>query len=190
VARLRGSSFRSFPRSQKRKTSWDIGPETTGNGGGQSVSSTIAQLAGVGSQVVADGPTLVRTRGEIVGYLSTATAKHDGFHGAFGIAVATSAAFTAGVASVPTPLSEEDWDGWLYHRYVAVHSAGPIVDAAVSLQSDAVHNVGAAFRFEVDSKAMRKLTIGQTMYACIEMVITGTAVMRWFFNCRTLVKLP
>ena len=47
-------------------------------------------------------------------FLSAATSALDGFNGAFGIGLVTRQALAVGVSAVPTPLDEEDWDGWLY----------------------------------------------------------------------------
>ena len=78
---------------------------------------------------------LIRTRGEFLIFLHSATALAHGYHGAFGIAKATTVAITAGAASVPTPITEENWDGWLYHRYFSVLSAGPIAAATAAQEA-------------------------------------------------------
>ena len=189
MAPLRRSGFRTT-RSASRKTSWAVGPETGASGAAQGISGSIAELAASAAQALQDGLTLVRTRGELVLWLKTATAVGDGFHGAFGIAQATSAAFLAGAASLPTPLTEEDWDGWLYHRYFNIQSPGPIAVATASQEVLQVNNVAAGLRIEVDSKAMRKSSVDEAIYAAIEVVEVGTATMNWAFNCRLLCKLP
>ena len=178
-----------YPRSSVRhRSSWEAGPETSGGGAAQVISSSIAELAGTAVQATVDGLTVIRTRGELMLYVETASLQGNGFHGAFGIAKATSAAVLAGAASVPTPITEEAWDGWLYHRYFHIHSAGPIAVATAAQEALQVNNVCAALRIEVDSKAMRKQDIDEAIYAAIEVTEVGTASMRWSFNCRLLVK--
>jgi len=188
---IRGLRSRSsFARSSRRKSSWGFGPATSTDGESQSLSASAAILAGQAVSILADGQTLVRTRGDFNIFLQTAGTQADGFSGAFGIGVATTAAITAGVASVPTPITEETWDGWLYHRYFSVICAEPIAVATTSKIGAQVHDVAAALRFEVDSKAMRKLTQDQTIYAVIEVIEIGVATARWAFNSRMLFKLP
>jgi len=185
-----GSRSLRYPRtSVRRRSSWEFGPETSGGGGLQTLTASIAQLAGTAVQATEDGQTLIRTRGELLLYLSSAASDTEGYHGAFGIAKATSAAVLAGAASVPTPITEEAWDGWLYHRYIHLMTAGPIAAATAAQEALQNSNVTAALRVEIDSKAMRKSDVNEAFYACIEMVEIGTAVLRWHFNSRMLFKL-
>ena len=192
MARLRRSGFpTSLGRSQRRKTSWTVGPETGVNGATQVITASGSVLATTAVITTMDGITLVRTRGELVLLLGIAAAQGDGFHGAFGIGQVSSPAFTAGVGSVPTPLTEEDWDGWLYHRYFGLFSGGPLATATAADQQSQVNSTSAALRLDVDSKAMRKSEIDMTFYAAIEVVELGTASsMEFAFNSRMLVKLP
>ena len=192
MANLRRSRFpTSSARSSRRKTSWTVGPETSVNGATQVITASSAVLATTGAAVAEDGLTLVRTRGELVCLLGISASQGDGFHGAFGIGVATLAAFTAGIGSVPTPLTEEDWNGWLYHRYFGLFSGGPIAAATAAQQGDQVNSTSAALRVEVDSKAMRKLSMDMIVYAAVEVVELGAASsMEFAFNSRLLVKLP
>ena len=74
--------------------------------------------------------TIVRTYGLLSLMLRSATAIGDGFTGAFGIGKATAAAFTAGIASLPTPLMEVDWDGWLVHQFFDVRTGIDTSDGA------------------------------------------------------------
>ena len=185
------ANFRSsrsiLTRSPKRRTSWEVGPETGTSGSPQLLSSTVAQLATTAVATAIDSLTQVRLRGELVINLLTAAAQGDGFHGAFGIAKATTAAVVAGIASLPQLITEEAWDGWLYFRYFSVLSGG-IIAQGVSADEDIVNSVTAALRVEVDSKAMRKFDINESLFAAIEVVEIGTATANWSFNCRTLVK--
>jgi len=186
MARLRGSRF---PRTGARhRSSWGVGPATTAGGAGQSLVSSTADLGGTAVSVGLDNLTLIRTRGEFVAFLKTSASDANGFHGAFGIAKATSAAILAGVASVPTPITEQDWEGWLYHRYFSIFSGGPIAAATAAQEALQVNNVCAALRIEVDSKAMRKSDIDEGFYCAVEIVEVGTATMSWTFNSRMLFK--
>ena len=133
---------------------------------------------------------MVRTRGELVFWLTSATAINNGYHGAIGIANFTSAAVAVGVTALQAPLDEDDWDGWLYHRYFSCMSAGLIVAAAVSLDPSLVHPTTSAVRIEVDSKAMRKTPESTSLVVSVQMVLVGTAAASWTFNSRVLDKLP
>ena len=116
-------SRRGFNRghpSQRRRSSWEEGT------GGTSVNSfTASQSAFLGSALAIsqDGLTLARTRGYVRAILTTSTGANDGFSGAIGIGIATTAAVTAGAASVPTPITEQDWEGWIWWNPFSVQSA-------------------------------------------------------------------
>ena len=183
-------SPRSFARSPRRKTAWEVGPETAGLGGPQELIVSSSNLAGTSTVFLFDGDTHVRLRGELLLFLKLATAAGDGFHGAFGVGIATTPAIVAGIASLPTPLDEEAWDGWLYHRYFSLFAGGTIAAATAQQQADGVNATTAALRLEVDSKAMRKTAVDMGMFAIIQVVEHGGSTMEWSFNCRTLIKLP
>ena len=188
---LRQSRFRmSSGRSQRRKTSWSLGPKTGANGTGIAVVASGSTMGGIGAQAVLDGITVVRIRGELLFTISTASALEDGMFGAFGIGIAFNPAFTAGIGSVPTPISEEFQDNWFYHRYFTCIANGAISAAGVSLSAGQQDPTSACIRVEVDSKAMRKLNIGDTIYAALEVTEVGTVTARWAFNSRMLVKQP
>ena len=185
-----GSRNSKFPRTSVRhRSSWEVGPETSGGGGQQSLSSSIAQIAGTAVQATVDGQTLIRTRGELVVYVTAVTNSGEGFFGAFGIAKATSAAVLAGVASVPTPATEDAWDGWLYHRYLTIVSGGPIAAATAAQEQNQGNANLSSMRLEVDSKAMRKIDVNEAFYAVLEVTELGTATLVWHFNSRMLFKL-
>jgi len=185
----RGSLLRRpFPRSQRRKSSWDAGPASTGTGGVQTISTTASTLMGVGQLAGEDGLTVVRIRGELLLYLDSATAGVNGLHGAFGIGVIGAPAFTAGVGSVPTPITEADWNGWMYYQNFAIMSAAPL-DGGVSADQDSINARSAVARIQVDTKAMRKIGLNEIVFAAIDTTLVGTASMRVFFNSRMLAKL-
>jgi len=188
VARSRGFPLRSRSPT-RRKTSWTVGPQSGVDGASISITASAAVLMGVGSAATEDGLTIVRTRGELLFFLTASTTGGGGFFGAFGIGIANTPAFTAGVASLPTPITEDDWDGWLYHRFLTVGSGGAI-DAGVSADVDMVNASAASVRVEIDSKAMRKINLNETLFAALEVTEVGTATARIFVNSRILVKIP
>jgi len=192
VARLRGSGSRTrFASSQRRKSSWGIGVQTGADGAPQAIAASMAQIATGGVTALNDGLTIVRTRGELLIWVeAVSVAAGNGFHGAFGIAIATQQAFIAGAASLPQPIDEEDWDGWLFHKYFGVFAGGLVAAGTAADQANQVNNVSAAVRIEIDSKAMRKMNTDQTVYGTIQVVELGTAAMKWAVNSRMLSKLP
>ena len=176
----RGNTRLGLGRNQglRRKTAWGIGP---GSSAATAISSTTAVLIGAGAVSTGDGQTVVRLRGELLLTLITATGSLDGFRGAFGIGIVQNPAFTAGIGSVPTPVTEAADENWLYHRFFTI---------VANISTEADFGLSAAMRLEVDSKAMRKFDSGVTLYAALEVTEVGAAVMDASFDSRVLVKLP
>ena len=119
--------------------------------------------------------TLVRVRGYFEALILSATSVGDGFFGAIGMGVATSAAITAGIGSLPTPITEEDWDGWMLHRYFGCR--GGIVGDSGDSGWEAL---------QLDSKAMRKIAEDESLYWAVEVIETGTATMQLVGSARVL----
>jgi len=169
-----------FPRTSvgtRRKTEWDFGPGGTGV---TSLSATGSTALGSSIQLT-EKATIVRLRGRMNGFLTIASSGGDGFHGALGIGVFNLPAIVAGVASLPTPLTELAWDGWLYHQFFDVHAHSAV---------EAEFNDSTTFDYEVDSKAMRIMeATDQALLALVEVVEIGTATMNIFFESRVLFKL-
>ena len=174
---------RSLP-ALRRKTVWGLGPE-----------AALTPLTGSAvngwslfSFPIVQGATLIRTRGEIMLWLTAATALNDGFRGAVGIAVTTVSAATIGATAIPSPITDDDWDGWLWHHYFSLRAPGPIVQAAVALQTD--NSLTSSVRYEIDSKAMRKIPDSEfAIVGVLEVALTGTAVMAYEAQTRLLAKL-
>ena len=165
------------PGRSRRKSEWFQGPGGTAV---TSVSSSTSTFLGSAVQTTAIEETLVRTRGILDCFLTSATSPGDGFFGAFGIGRATAAAVAGGVTTVPTPITELGWDGWLYHTFISCHESS----------ADEAGSGSSVFRIEVDSKAMRILQNDENFYAALEVIEIGTAAMSVFFDCRMLTKLP
>ena len=186
MGRSRGSFRGRSPVRQRRRTGWTVGP-----GGATEANITASSVTILGSGIVTtlDGHTIARIRGEFMAYLISATAVNDGFGCALGIGLVTEDAFDVGATAVPDPLTEMEWDGWMYHRLFAIRAPGVIVGAA-SEDADNVMATTSAIRFEVDTKAMRKFEERMALIAVLEVVENGTAVMQVNFNSRMLLFLP
>jgi len=135
-----------------------------------------------------DGNTVVRIRGGYSLSLVDAAADNDGFSTVgIGIGVVTINAFAAGAASVPGPLTDIGWEGWMYHKIVA---------GLKSINGGAANetwgNSGSAFiREDIDSKAMRKLDSDVVLVGVVEMgTEVGTATAHFSADTRILFKLP
>jgi len=183
MGRIQSVSHRGFPRSQARKTAWEEG---TGDTTVTPVTASGSVFVGLAAASLADGITIIRTRGFFKVYQRVSTSAGDGFSGIFGIGVATFAAVSAGIASVPTPITEMSDENWLYLQMFDVRS-GQIFSSG---GAPGAEQNGIVHSFEIDSKAMRKFPSGMAIYAAIEVVETGTATMEVVHNSRTLLKLP
>ena len=177
MAQPRRSGFRRT--SARRKTSWAFGPTDVDT----SLATTQTTLWTTFIALTVPEVTIVRIRGMASAYLQSATAVGDGFRGAVGIALVTAEAITAGVASVPTPLGDDDWDGWIWHSYFDVR-------AVTSTIADGVNAGGAVVRIPIDSKAMRIWNDNLRLFGVWEVVESGTAVAEAVASTRVLVKLP
>ena len=169
-------------RVPRRLKSWDFGPGTN------VAQAQFTAITGViltdALSVIQDGATLLRLRGQLIYMLDTTSALTGGFTGAFGIGIATQAAVAAGAASVPLPVDEQDFDGWIFWRPFSMKS----VTATIADGSNAV---SVSERVDVDTKAMRKLREGDSIYAALQITSeVGSAVMQVFFDSRILIALP
>jgi len=97
--------------------------------------------------------------------------------GAIGMGIVSDQAFAAGVASVPGLWDDPQWDGWYVWRSFAFHYEF----------HDATSTGLASLEFEVDSKAMRKVTDNETCVVVVES--EGSAALEAFVGVRTLFKL-
>jgi len=173
VARRSGFSPR---RSSGVARDWGAGP---GSSVVTSRSSSGQDILGAGVQTTGSELTLLRTRGIFEIFLLSATSAGDGFFGAVGIGVFTDQAFTAGVASLPLPLSDTFSNVWLWHSFFSVHAgvAGGLGAGAEAHQ-----------RIMIDSKAMRKFDANQVITCVAEYVELGTAQASVFMDSRILFQ--
>ena len=184
---LRGLSRGRQGSIPRRKTSWAVGPGQVGFQAQITASSSVIVASSL--SIGEDGVTLARLRGQLLLYLSSATAGANGFTGAFGIGTGSLASVIAGAASVPGPITEQSWDGWLYWHVVHMVTASPL-DGGAASDRDQLNGFTAVQRLEVDSKAMRKLEFEMSVFAVLEVVEIGTATLNWAFDSRALFMLP
>ncbi len=122
--------------------------------------------------------TVIRTRGFFSVNTDQVAASEDQI-GAFGIAVVNARARAAGVASIPGPFTDAIWDGWFVYQ-----SFGQQFTFLTAAGFDPL----SAVRYEIDSKAMRKV---EGSDEDIVMVIENAHATNGFevmFNTRFLVK--
>ncbi len=110
------------------------------------LSTTQAALGGIGI-TVSSRSTLLRIRGNIL-VKATPDAIGDDAVAGLGIAIVSTDALVVGGTSLPGPLGDPDWPGWIWHQYV------PLMAGSASLGGD---DIGSFVRVPVDSKAMRKM---------------------------------
>ena len=122
-----------------------------------------------------DQATIVRTRGQVVIKLGTYVADLS-ISGAYGVAIVSSDAFAAGIASIPGPFDDADWDGWYVWRSFGGHYE--VKGGESSLLG--------SWHYEVDSKAMRRIGPNQTLVMIAESQAGEFAIG---MHLRTLMKL-
>ena len=120
-------------------------------------------------------PTVVRSRG-LVSIKPTSIAASLTMSGAWGIGVVSQQAFAAGLASIPGPFTDAQWDGWFAWGAIIQHFA---FHSGVAAEIDSVEHV-------VDSKAMRKISQNEIM---ILMVESQGGAFDIGLHVRTLFKL-
>ena len=166
------------PRSPRRLTDW-IGGSSAVPSEEVAVSGQSAVLLSSFDTRVAAAPqapfTIVRIRGHLT-VMPTVTSTSVQIRGAYGICIVNGEAFDAGIASVISPWSESFDDRWMYHVFFNV-----------SFVFNANGPADAHYNEPIDSKAMRKMEIGDVLIAVIENASSnGCSVQQ---NFRTLVKL-
>ncbi len=170
---------RALPRSRPRGrlTEWGPGPTFV-----DSTSASTASILSTTVAVVAEKVTIVRVRGSFHFFLTAGTAIGDGFRFGLGIGVIETAAIAAGVGSLPTPITEVGWRGWLYHEFFDLRVLSTTLGDGV--------NAGVAhYRAVIDSKAMRIQGSDQSLFAVYETVESGAAVVEVQGETRILDKL-
>ena len=181
MARQTRRSSGGFARASRRLTAWTSGP------GGDDIAFDTFSTGATGSQIIGSGITptvnaltVVRIRGMFQIRLSTADAGGSGFTYAVGIGMVTSDAFGIGVTAIPKPFDDQGWPGWLWHHFGVIKAPQEVLDL----------NQVQASTVEIDSKAMRKFRVNETLMAVIQFGEVATATVAGELVTRVLVKLP
>ena len=164
----------------RRKSTWGFGGDSSA--GTVAISAITGTILGTGAVALLEGLTIVRTRGEILMWLSAVGTAQDGISGALGLCIVSENAFAVGSTAVPHPITDIAWDGWYWWH--AVNLFAPSTTQAT------LDRVIASQRLEVDSKAMRKIKLSDTVALVWEGVTeVGVVTVNVRFALRQLAKL-
>ena len=119
--------------------------------------------------------TIIRTRLECY-FASDQTAASETPNGSMGFIVVSDQAVAAGAASIPGSLTNTD-DDWYVHQ--------PMLKDVVSLTSVGVQ-FDAFIRYQIDSKAMRKIGVNEDTAVMFDSTADGAILQ---INGRALIKL-
>ena len=163
------SRFSARVRAPKRVTEWVSSADQ-----GWVVVSAGAKLLSQSSAGLGN-TTIVRVRGQLSVKPNISTADQD-IVGAYGIGIVSDQAFAAGATSLSGPWSDSDWGGWLVWmpismRYEFQDGTGALITSVSQV---------------IDSKAMRKVQMNETLVVMIESQAIAFDVADPF---RLLVKL-
>ena len=166
--------------SSRRQTGWSIGP---GQGPGIQITAAGSTLWVLGSQALVAGLTTIRIRGMLTVNLAVTTSVGDGFDSVMaGICIVSENAFNAGIGSVPTPIQDISWDGWMWHMILGRFRGASTTEVARAPME--------AGRFVIDSKAMRKIKSTDVLIGVLEAgTETGTSTLEFSADTRILDKL-
>ena len=177
MARRSGALVAVRGRAPRRQTAWISSVDETAFTG---LSGNAAVLAGAGLNAagLALRPfTVVRVRG-LFSCKSDQIANIEEPFGAVGFAVVSDDAAAVGITAVPDPVTDEGSDLWYSLTF---WSAGFTISSAVGIAR-------GMQTFEIDSKAMRKVGIGQNLVIVVGNGNTTQAV-EFLVKYRILVKL-
>jgi len=166
----------------RRKTLWggSTVPQANETGLPAATSQLFARFTAATIGLVFGVPcTVVRNRG-LLSIRSDQTAQSENAHGAIGLAVVTETAAAAGIASIPSPITESDWDGWLMWQPWST---------AFTLTGTGASGAPVSYGyFPYDSRAMRKIEDEESLVFVIENQDAGGGVVFTWLS-RTLFKL-
>ena len=195
----RRSSRRGVSDTQRRKKAWFTVKEIVGGGGaspgfqtsfsttlttpgvgGTSTRSVFALLAGSGTGAdplvsqIPEESTILRMRGSLLFPKNVPDTGGGPADSQFAVGFGVTAIRDSNADSYPAPISEGDWDGWMFLRQSAVSP---------------VDSIGTM----VDVKSMRKVKSGDFFFISFE-ASAGVNVLNtvglWMLDLRILLLLP
>ena len=122
--------------------------------------------------------TVVRIRGELY-VQSDQTAVAERPFGAIGMAIVSEQARVAGIAALPSPITDESSD--LFFLWQPWQAAAIVDSAAVAIQP--------MYRFPFESKAMRKIQDGDAVVVTVENAALAGIGAQFLLKFRMLLKL-
>ena len=167
---------RSVIRGPRRQTQW-LGSALETDAKGLAGGASVLDQSFTQAQIQALGPlTVVRTRGVVYAHSDQGAASENA-NAALGFMVVREQARAAGIASIPSPITEEFDDGFFVHEFFGAQLQ---VASAAGIQLWPVH------RF--DSKAQRKVTPDDAIVVTLENA-NATDGLQYILKFRMLVKL-
>jgi len=159
-------------------TSFHLEPITTAVGGDGGRDGFIA-MTGDGSGTdpflgtLPAESTILRIRGSLLFPKNEFMVEPQGLTKQFSFGIGVTGISDNVVSSYPAPISDVDWDGWMFLRGSAVAP---------------VDSVGSV----IDIKAMRKVNDGEALFAMAEVVTNtnGISTGSFLFDIRVLLLLP
>ena len=161
---------RSFVRGKRRTPTW-IGPADQ-----SFISVATGAKVLISSISFAEPTTVARTRGEVSLHPEVVGADLS-IDGAFGECVVSSDALAVGITAIPGPFSDPGWDGWLQWQSFAKRFE---FGTAVGINFD------AAWSYQVDSKAMRKIPAESVL---VQVAESNAGAFKIAMHTRVLVLL-
>jgi len=146
TSRTRATGFRPA-------TSWSAFTPT----GGVTVPFGTKVLLG---SFVGDFPSTIRRTRAMISWRSDQRAADEFPFGAFGMCIVSNDAFAAGAASLPGPYTDAASDLWFVHTF--------LVSNMLAGSNEGFQELGKQVQYEIDSKAMRKLTDEESVAVMIE----------------------
>ena len=140
----------------------------------QAALANVTLLEGAGQDA-----TVLRSRGDLI-IQGVPDAASDREIAAFGIGIVQANALAIGGTSLPSPVGDIGWDGWLWHRFVALEG-NPLT--AADPQAILLNRI-----IEIDSKAMRRLPqdsavvlVGELSVGSFAFTVTSGGI-RWLLG--------
>ncbi len=166
MAHRRTGPARSFRGSTRRDTVWFSMTATQNVLVGANSAAIILSL---NAAALALRPfTIVRTRGLVLGRSDQLSANED-YSASLGYAVVSDQAVAIGVTAVPTPVTDLASDFWFVHETIMGR-----FDSGTNVGLTELGGVAAFSRY--DSKAMRKVDIGQDLVVVLESTALNTGI--------------